>query len=292
MSKIGETLLIALNDLMPDMHSSLLEAKQDSFSYQRFFAARSKSSFSLFGQLDFEEKNVLDVGCGLGANLVHICDLGAKSVTGLDLSLDQARCTQKMMEIHHPELAGKIRFVAADAAWMPFADSYFDALVAADTFEHIDNLEPALAECARVLKPGGYLYAYFPPFFAPWGAHMVNWIRLPWCQIFFSEQTILNVARKLEANNKSINSQLPQETRLDLGSGNIIPFVSHLTIQRFKHAVVRIKNWKIVKEELLPPNWRTKSLRNKLLQPINNIPYIQEMFTAKAVFVIRKNDIR
>ncbi len=235
-------------------------------------------------------KNILDVGCGLGANLVHLFELGANSVTGLDISIDQALCTQEMMQVHHSELTNKLRFVAANAASMPFEDDFFDALVAADTFEHIDDLEFALAECVRVLKPGGFLYVYFP-FYALWGAHMINWIRLPWCQVFFSEEVLLKVARKLESNNASINSQLPPETKLDLGSGNVIPFVSHLTVRRLEHAVKHIKNLAvIIKEDLLPPNWRTSAFSNRLLQPLNRIPVVQEMFTAKAVFVIQKQE--
>lgn len=289
MLKPGEFLLRMLNGLMPNSHEHLLKAKQDPLTYQQFFADRSSKSFASFGELNLTGLEVLDVGCGLGANIVHLYELGAERVVGIDISVTQALCTQQMLREGWPDLAARTSFVGTDASCMPFADNSFDVLVAADTFEHVEALEPALKECARVLKPGGYLYAYFPPFYSPWGAHMVNWIRLPWCQVLFSEQTVLNVARQFEAEGKSINSLLPPETRLSLGTGKTIPFVSHLTVNRFLRIAQEIREWQVVKTHLLPPNWRTSSFSNRFLQPINRLPVVQEMFTAKAVFIIQKN---
>ena len=41
------------------------------------------------------------------------------------------------------------------AAALPFADASFDAVVACLVFEHIDDVDEAIAEVARVLQPGG-----------------------------------------------------------------------------------------------------------------------------------------
>jgi len=43
----------------------------------------------------------------------------------------------------------------ADAAALPFADGSFDAVVACLVFEHIDDVDEAIAEVARVLRPDG-----------------------------------------------------------------------------------------------------------------------------------------
>ncbi len=287
MSRLGEKFLLQLNELMPDQHQSLLRAKQNAATYNAFFAERAASSFIPFGQLDFTGFRVLDVGCGLGANLFHINQLKAKSIIGLDISPEQLKHTQTLFQ-QRPELSSKIQFYAADAAKMPFADHSFDVIVAADTFEHIDLLEEALHECIRVLKPNGRLYAYFPPFYAPWGAHMVNWIKVPWCQVFFSEETILQTARYLEETGQATNSHLPSETRLNLGKTKEIPFVNHITISRFMKIVNAIPELHVQKMELLPPNWRTNKGLTRFIKPVNRLPVIREMFTAKAVFVLQK----
>jgi len=281
-------LLLALNQLAPEPNQALLSAKESPLTYLKFFQRRAVSSFAAFGDVDFAGQDVLDLGCGLGANLVHILTLGARRLTALDIDSTQIERTQSVIASCHPDLSPRIQFVAANAARMPFADESFDALVSADTFEHVADLRGSLWECARVLRPGGHLYAYFPPFYAPWGAHMINWIWLPWCQVFFSETTILNVARQLDKEGRSVNSQLPPATRLDLQAGNSIPFVNHLTLCRFRRVVNDIPSWRIVRTRLLPPGWRAGQWLSRLLRPLTWIPLLQEMFTAKAVFVLRK----
>lgn len=49
-----------------------------------------------------------------------------------------------------------------DAQNMQFDDAVFDAVVSADIFEHLPNLAAAIAECRRVLRPGGVLISTFP----------------------------------------------------------------------------------------------------------------------------------
>lgn len=43
-----------------------------------------------------------------------------------------------------------------------FADGFFDLVVSHQVFEHVAEVEPALAEIRRVLKPGGAMLALFP----------------------------------------------------------------------------------------------------------------------------------
>lgn len=288
MKKFGEHLLLTLDRLIPGVNTPLLTAKQDPKTYMQFFGKRTHSSFFMFEALALKGKQVLDVGCGLGGNLAYFHERGADIVTGIDISHEQIGCTRSMFEELYPHYMKRTRFVTTDASHMPFPDNSFDVLVSNDTFEHIENLVGTLEECLRVLRPGGHLYAYFPPFYAPWGAHMINWIQVPWCQVFFSEKTILNVARQLEASGQSVNSQLPPETRLNLGEGEEIPFVTHLTVHQFREALTSVSGWQIVSIKLLPPGWRADSLSSKLLSLFTKIPYLQEVFTAKVVVTLKK----
>lgn len=290
MSALGEKLLFHLNNAVPNQHKSLLEAKLSPETYNSFFANRATSSFAQFGKIDLKAQHVLDIGCGLGANINFLMEGGASHITALDISEGQINSTKKIFDSAPQNVQEKVSFVIADAAKLPFKDETFDAMVAADTFEHIESLSSALAELARVLKSGGQLYTYFPPFYAPWGAHMVNWITVPWCQVLFSEKTILNVARRLEKESLAVNSNLPIETRLDLGDGDIIPFVNHLTIRQFSELIKSMPSWDVKLVKFLPPNWRNeeKNLMSNIFNVLNNIPYLCEMFTAKAVFILQK----
>ena len=54
------------------------------------------------------------------------------------------------------------RYHQADAAALPFPDSYFDLAVAVESFEHIENNTAAMADAFRVLKPGATFIATVP----------------------------------------------------------------------------------------------------------------------------------
>lgn len=268
----------------------LLHAKMSSESYLDFWESRSASSFAMFGKLDFSGLEVLDVGSGLGSNLTYLLSRGAKGVTAIDVGFSGISESRSLFSSLKPELMPRITFVNADASQMPFDDGVFDVLVSADTFEHIqiDRVIDALNECSRVMKSGGYIYLYLPPFYAPWGAHMINWINIPWCQVFFRESIILKVARRLEVEGMALNCKLPAQTRLDLRSGNQIPFVNHLSISKFNKFLEAVPTLEVVKALFCPPNWRNGNWSSRILQPLTSIPILKEMFTAKAAYVLRK----
>jgi len=90
---------------------------------------------------------VLDVGCGDGQVSRLAWKLGAELVVGVDP-------THNQISVAH-ERGGGPAYVRGPAARLPFADAAFDAVVACLVFEHIDDVDEAIAEVARVLRPGG-----------------------------------------------------------------------------------------------------------------------------------------
>ncbi len=283
MGRFSEWLLLTLNRFAPLVNRALLTAKSDPNHYRDFLQTRSESSFELFGDLNLEDKLVLDVGCGMGSNIKYLYACGARVVVAFDIDLCQLRNTRAAFVD-----SVQTCLLAANAEWMPFRNDVFDVLVATDTFEHLRDVEAVLRECYRVLRPGGELLLYYPPFYAPWGAHMVNWIRVPWCQVFFSESTIMRVARRLELEGSATNNLLPPETRLDLQDGETIPFVNHLTLRRFRESLTCVPGWQITKSQRFPPGWRSKGILTKALRILVSLPLLQEIFTSKAVFILYK----
>ena len=72
---------------------------------------------------------------------------GASAVVGVDPTWNQIRVAH--------ERGGGAVFARSEAAELPFPDTSFDAVVACLVFEHIDDVDGAIAEVARVLRPGG-----------------------------------------------------------------------------------------------------------------------------------------
>ena len=92
------------------------------------------------------EGRVLDVGTGDGQVARALTDAGC-AVVGVDPIRAQVRTAV--------ERAGGPRYAMAAAEALPLVDGSFDGAVACLVFEHIDEIDAALAEVARVLRPGG-----------------------------------------------------------------------------------------------------------------------------------------
>jgi SAM-dependent methyltransferase len=119
-------------------------------SYGQFFTAVSEHNVApLLDAARIRADNlVLDAGCGPG-NLSAAAAARGASVVGTDLS----QVMVALARSRHPEL----EFRQADAERLPFPDGTFDAVVANLLILHLPRPEAAIAELARVLKPGGRL---------------------------------------------------------------------------------------------------------------------------------------
>ena len=114
---------------------------------------------------------MVDVGCGSGRFTALFEQRGAR-VTGVDA--DPA-----MLELASLREAGPL--VAADAARLPFSDRAFDVALAATLFEFVAQPALALAEMARVTRPGGKLVIGALNVKSPWGvAHRRRLQERPW----------------------------------------------------------------------------------------------------------------
>jgi SAM-dependent methyltransferase len=92
-------------------------------------------------------RDVLDVGCGDGQISRLAVRGGAARAIGIDPTWNQLTAARVR--------AGGPSYARAGAASLPFRSEAFDAVVACLVFEHIRDLEGAIGEVARVLRPGG-----------------------------------------------------------------------------------------------------------------------------------------
>lgn len=115
---------------------------------------------SRFARLD--GARVLDVGCQAGALPVALAERGAE-VTGVDVDAALLEGARLRAEGH----GVRATFCVARAEALPFDDARFDAVTFVDVIEHVDDARRAVAELARVLRPGGVLYLFGPNRFAP-----------------------------------------------------------------------------------------------------------------------------
>lgn len=127
-----------------------------------WFVARRRTAIKLMRERTKPDPRILDLGCGTGAVLDELNQVGEG--WGLDLSPHAlGYCARR----------GLKRLVLGNAERVPFRDLSFDVVIALDTLEHVPGHESALDEARRVLKPGGLLVLNVPAFRWLWGPHDV-----------------------------------------------------------------------------------------------------------------------
>jgi SAM-dependent methyltransferase len=97
----------------------------------------------------------LDVGCGTGALSETILGLlEPRGVIGIDASVPYLRGTRRL------SLDPRARFIAGNAQQLPVQSGSFDAVVSGLVLNFVPRPEAALAEMARVVRPGRLVAVY------------------------------------------------------------------------------------------------------------------------------------
>jgi ubiquinone/menaquinone biosynthesis C-methylase UbiE len=95
---------------------------------------------------------ILDAGCGYCYHAVRLADAGLQ-VTGVDFS--SSALAQARPYLDQRGLSGRVDLRQADLLQLPFENDAFDFVNCWGVLMHIPELERALTELARVVKPGG-----------------------------------------------------------------------------------------------------------------------------------------
>jgi ubiquinone/menaquinone biosynthesis C-methylase UbiE len=137
--------------------------------YDEFLASRGRRLGARFRKaLDLARiepgQRILDVGCGRGELVLHCALRGAEAV-GIDYSEAAVRLAAASLHEAGSEVRGRASVLAMDATHLDFPSASFDLAFMTDVVEHLHprELERALAEAFRVLKPRGRLIVHTCP---------------------------------------------------------------------------------------------------------------------------------
>lgn len=154
------------NDIYSELGARWYDADDDPVALLRA-EARHRNPWvieRIAGSFGDRAVRVLDVGCGAGFLTNALAEHGHE-VTGLDAAVESLEVAAR----HDP--TGTVRYVPGDAYALPFDDAELDVVCAMDFLEHVEHPARAIAEMARVLRPGGLLF--FHTFNRSWLAWLV-----------------------------------------------------------------------------------------------------------------------
>ena len=99
----------------------------------------------------YQGQRLLEVGCGIGTDLVRFATGGAR-VTGVDLAQTAIDLARKNFALHALE-ADELRVANGEA--LPYPDATFDVVYGHGVVQYTADAAQLIGECHRVLKPGG-----------------------------------------------------------------------------------------------------------------------------------------
>jgi ubiquinone/menaquinone biosynthesis C-methylase UbiE len=149
---------------MPDVYAEItqvdpqmLDAIADALEVRSADPQQVEMRNKYFAWLDLSPgAKVLEAGCGAGPVARHLASFTKSStVIGLDPSphfIDKAKELSKGFV--------SLDFQVGDARSMPFEDAFFDAVVFHTCLCHVPNVEEAVTEAFRVLRPGGKIAVF------------------------------------------------------------------------------------------------------------------------------------
>jgi len=114
----------------------------------------------LAGMFPKKDAKILNVGCGTGGTIKTI-EKYAAEIINVDVSEEAIKYMKKAGYTAH----------LIDGIKLPFKAGEFDAVVAFDVLEHIENDNKALKEWKRVIKPGGFVFITVPAYRWLWSGH-------------------------------------------------------------------------------------------------------------------------
>lgn len=142
---------------------------------RRFRLARALASF--------ENKTVLDFGCGNGAQTVEFSEAGCK-IIAVDIAEEDLKAFSVRLKERDSQNIQPARY---DGAHLPLAEESIDLVLSFEVLEHVPDETAALREIQRVLKLGGEIIFSVPNKGWIFETHGARLPLLPWNRVpFFS----------------------------------------------------------------------------------------------------------
>jgi len=263
----------------------LLAKREDINSYDRYYFGYQYGLGSEYIAPYLKSKGVqlsgariCEIGCGESGVLAALAEEGAAEVIGIDIREVAIESSEKIFGALGIKGEFAIHNITAQAPpekWQ----QHFDVVLLRDVIEHLEQTELSLRHVMDFMKPGGWLYVVFPPYYSPFGAHQHlldnTMAKLPYIQLL--PNMMFTKAYK--------NARL----QIDVDEVSSLRKI-RLTIRKMRRA---IKNalLELIDEQLyfLRPVFKLKfGLPPVKANLLKHIPGLRELVALEASYLLRK----
>ena len=260
------------------MHEDINSDVRYYFGYQNGLGSEYIVPYLKAKGVQISSARICEIGCGESGVLAALADEGAAEVVGIDIRDVAIESSEKIFSALGIKAEFAIHNITEQATpekWQ----GHFDIVLLRDVIEHLDETELSLRHVMDFMKPGGWLYVVFPPYYSPFGAHQ-HFLRnrvskLPYIQL------LPNAMFTKAYKNARWQRDVEEVTRLRK---------IRLTIGKMRRA---IKNalFELVDEQLyfLRPVFKLKfGLPPVKANLLKHIPGLRELAALEASYLLRK----
>jgi len=279
-TRLSERILYWLVERLYHTEVAHTEEMKNAVRQQEFYEAHRANEFAeavaaarRYG-VDWNGKDVLDIGCQNGSLTVQYLQYGARRVVGIDIDADAVRRAQE--KYAHPS----VEYLVSAPGTIPLPDNSIDAIVGVDVFEHVAQPLVLLRECRRVLRPGGGMLIRTWGWYHPFAPHLWATIPVPWAHVVFSEKTLMRTAHRVFHSSwyKPIMWDFDEQGRKDtqkyqeteISTDYLNKFLMRDFERAFKESGLHYRM------HLLPFSSRYA----RWTKPFIHLPYVREFFTS------------
>jgi SAM-dependent methyltransferase len=174
----------------------------------------------------FMDKEILEIGAYDGSSAHALASFGVRSVLATDMAAYYINQTpggivsKEAIDNKNKELRRirdayskqinqqdmpKVSFVEDDITISSVASQSKDVVVSWEVLEHITNPDDAFKEMARILKPGGFAFHEYNPFFSVDGGHSLCTLDFPWGHARLSDEDFERYLDEFRPEQKNVS---------------------------------------------------------------------------------------
>ena len=219
---------------------------------------------------------VMEIGSAEGGVLAAFVEAGAKAA----LATDIAKNRLDMGEIISSELNLPIKFKVHNILSEPVSPEWkqtANLIILRDVIEHLDDTELALNKIKEFIRPGGYLYVTFPPYFSPFGGHQHNlknfWGKLPY--LHYLPGPIFN--RLIASGRPADIAEVKRLRSIRMTPSKFLKAAESCGYNLFRKDYY-----------LLRPVFKMKfGLPSIKITPLSVLPFVKDLFSLEASYVLQ-----
>jgi SAM-dependent methyltransferase len=161
-----------MTELHKQINASKLISDNDKYYWGYMYGLGAETIVPYISELGAFKNNdaVAEIGSAEGGVLAAFVEKGAKSALGTDISLPRLETGKQIAKEGNLEIEFTSHDIINEEPAKEWLNNY-NLVLLRDVIEHLDDTTIALANIKKIIKPGGYLFVTFPPYYSPFGGH-------------------------------------------------------------------------------------------------------------------------